>query len=232
MLRPIRYAAVFLFLFTAPSVDAADVNGYALVTTDYVYRGVSHSDEHGAVQIGVDVGFDSGFYLGVWGSTIDIGGGTPRQRDREVNYYLGYSYDVSRRCTIGTNAVAYAFPGAKGPIDYDYVEYSLTANYDDRLWLEYGRSPDLYHTGAETEFASIYTSWSLGNQFTMGGGVGVYDVSELTGDDYSFWEFGVTRSIGKAALDLRYHDSSRWLRIISNRDTADARVVLSAKFQF
>ena len=231
MFRLSRYAACLL-LFVALQVSAAEVNGYALVTTDYVYRGVSHSDEHGAAQIGVDVDFESGFYFGVWGSTIDIGGGTPRQRDREVNYYLGYSYDVSRRWAIGANAVAYAFPGAKGTIDYDYVEYSLTANYDDRYWLEYGRSPDLYHTGAETEFVSLYTTWPLGGQFDIGAGIGIYDVSELVGDDYSYWEFGVTRLFEKVALDLRYHESSRWLRIISNADTADARLVLSVKFHF
>jgi len=231
MTRLSRYA-VFLFLLVALHVDAAEINGYALLTTDYVYRGVSHSDEHGAAQIGVDVDFESGFFAGVWGSTIDIGGGTPRQRDRQVNYYLGYSYDVSRRWTIGTNAVAYAFPGAKGTIDYDYVEYSLTANYDDRLWLEYGRSPDLYHTGTRTEFISLYTTWSLGKRYDLGAGIGTYDVSELVGDDYSYWEFGVTRLFGKVALDLRYHDTSRWLRIISNEATADARLVLTAKFQF
>ena len=140
---------------------------------------------------------------------MDIGGGTSRQRDREVNYYLGYSYDISRKWTIGANVVAYAFPGGKGQIDYDYVEYSVSANYNDRLWLEYGQSPDLYHTGAETDYASIYTSWPLGQHFILAAGIGLYDVSELVGDDYSYWQLGVTRSFDRLAIDLRYHDTSR-----------------------
>jgi uncharacterized protein (TIGR02001 family) len=233
MVQPARLISLFfvMSLSTSPVV-AAEVTGYALLTTDFVYRGVSHSDEHGAAQVGVDLVLESGLYFGVWGSTIDIGGGTTRQRDREINYYLGYSYDISRRWTIGVNAVAYAFPGAMGQIDYDYEEYSVSVNYDDRLWLEYGQSPDLYHTGAETEFASLYTSWPLGRHFVLGGGVGVYDVSELVGDDYSYWELGVTRAFGKVALDIRFHDTSRWLRIISSPETADGRVVLSAKILF
>jgi hypothetical protein len=54
----------------------------------------------------------------------------------------------------------------------------------------------------------------------------------LVGDDYSYWELGVTRAFGKVALDIRYHDTSRWLRIISSPETADASVVLSAKILF
>jgi len=212
--------------------SAAEVNGYLVLTTDYVFRGVSQSDEHGALQLGADVAFESGWYFGVWGSTVDIAAGTPRQRDREVDYYLGYAYDISQKWTIGANAVAYTYPGGKGQIDYDYVEYSLTANYDDHAWVEYSHSPDIYHTGKTTQNISLYTEWPLGNQFSLGAGVGHYDVSNLTGDGYTYWQLGVTRPFRYLSLDLRYHESSRWLPIISSPELADARLVLSARFQF
>jgi len=222
---------VLLECHTGP-VHAAEVNGYAVLTTDYVFRGVSQSDEHAAVQAGADIALDSGWYLGVWASSVDIGDGTPRYRNIEANYYVGYAYDISRKWTVGGNAVAYSYPGSSGTIDYDYIEYSLTANFDDRLWIEYGRSPDLYHTGETTQNISLYTEWPVGDGFTVGMGAGYYDVSNLVGEGYTYWQLGVTRPFRYATLDLRYHDSSRWLPIISSPARADSRLVLSARFQF
>jgi uncharacterized protein (TIGR02001 family) len=119
---------------------AADITGYAVLTTDYVWRGVTQSDGDPAIQLGGDVSFSSGFYAGIWGSTIDIDNGDGRLRDTEVNYYLGYRFDAGRRWTLGVSAIAYTYPGQKGAIDYDYEELILSANFDDRLWFEYAWS--------------------------------------------------------------------------------------------
>jgi len=126
-------ASVFLYAaLSGPTAVAAELTGYAVLTTDYVFRGVTYSDSHGAVQLGGDVSLDSGFYLGAWASTVDISNGPGRQRDVEFDYYIGYGLDVSNKWGVGANVVSYNFPGAEGPFDYDYVEYSLTSNYNDR----------------------------------------------------------------------------------------------------
>jgi hypothetical protein len=62
-----------------PCTVSANV-GY---TTDYVFRGISQSNEDAAVQGGVD--FACGrFYIGTWGSSIAFGNGT------EIDVYGGY----------------------------------------------------------------------------------------------------------------------------------------------
>ena len=66
MARRIRFVLTAFLSFQIAPISAADVTGYALLTTDYVRRGVTQSDEHGALQLGVDIGFGSGFYFGVW----------------------------------------------------------------------------------------------------------------------------------------------------------------------
>ena len=43
------------------------------LTTDYVFRGISQSDEHAAIQGGFDFTWCR-FYAGVWASSIDFGG--------------------------------------------------------------------------------------------------------------------------------------------------------------
>ncbi len=211
---------------------AAEVTGYAVLTTDYVYRGVTYSDSHGAVQIGGDVSLDSGLFFGVWGSTVDISNGPGRQRDLEIDYYVGYGYEISNKWSVTAHVVAHNFPGAKGEFDYDYVEYSLTTNYNDRLWLEYSYSPDLFHSGQSTQNLDLYSEWPTVGQLTLGAGFGIYDVSNLTGADYSYWQLGVTYPFGVVDIDLRYFATSDWVPIVSTPDRADDRIVLSVKIQF
>jgi len=77
---------------TRPCTVSANV-GY---TTDYVFRGISQSNEDMAVQGGVDLTCGQ-FYLGTWGSSIAFGNGTEidlyggfRTKTGPVNWDLGF----------------------------------------------------------------------------------------------------------------------------------------------
>ena len=211
---------------------SADLSGYLVATTDYVWRGVTQSDGDPAAQLGGDIAFDSGIYAGLWGSTIDINNGGDRQRDTELTYYLGYSHDVGSRWALSVSVVVYTYPGQTGVVDYNYEEVMLTTNYDDRFWLEYAYSPDLYNTGFDSHNVELFTEWPAGMHLIVGAGAGYYDVSNLVGDGYSYWELGVTRPIGRFDIDLRYHDTSRWVPVVSSPDRADSRVALSFRLTF
>ena len=216
----------------ASGARAADVTVYGVVTTDYVFRGVSYSDGHASVQAGADVALDSGLYFGAWGSSVDISGGQTRQRNLQMNYYLGYDHELGGNWGIGANVVFYTFPGTEGEIDYDFLEYSIVANFDDRIWLEYSHSPDLFHTGSDTHNLDLYAEWSLPAHLMLGGGAGYYDVSQLSGSGYTYWQVGVTRTFGRVDIDLRYHDTDRAVPFISTPESAEQRIALSAKFVF
>ncbi len=226
-----RVAACLLTVAAGPVSAAADVTGYAVLTTDYVFRGVTYSDGHGAVQGGIDVALESGLYGGLWASTIDIHSGSTR-RNGEVNYYLGYERDVNADWTVGVNVVAYSFPGADGPIDYDYNEFTAVANFRDRAWIEYSYSPDLFHSSQSTHNLELYAEWPLPRSLLLGAGVGYYDVADLTGVSYGYWQLGVTRPFGRFSIDLRLHDTSREVPIISAPDRAGSRLVLSLRIPF
>ncbi|MDH3611925.1 MAG: TorF family putative porin [Gammaproteobacteria bacterium] len=230
--RQVQTAVLLVIAAVSADVHAADLNGYALLTTDYVRRGVTQSDSSGAVQLGVELALDSGLYFGVWGSTVDIHNGPDQHRDLESNYYIGFTYDVARRWTVGANVVSYRYPGADTYFDYDYIEYSLNANFDDRIWIEYAYSPDLYDSGEETHNLEISSEWAIAGHWSLSAGLGYYDPSALTGSAYSYWQTGVTRRFDRIDVDLRYHDSSRSIPIVSTPDRAKARVALSIRFPF
>ena len=53
-----RFAVNLSFLLTicaGPISLAAEFSGYAVLTSDYVFRGVSYSDSHAAAQLGGDI---------------------------------------------------------------------------------------------------------------------------------------------------------------------------------
>ena len=93
--------------------SAADLSGYAVLTSDYVFRGVTFSDGHFAAQVGADVSFDSGFYAGVWASSIDIERANTSDRDWEIDYYAGYTHELSDTFALGANIVVYTFPESR-----------------------------------------------------------------------------------------------------------------------
>lgn len=221
-----------LLLLLSRPVLAADLGGYITLTSDYVKRGVSQSDGHGAVQLGLDANFDNGVYLGVWGSTVDIHNGPARYRDKEVNLYLGYRWDATQKWQFGVAAVAYEYPGQTGDVDYAYAEYKLTANFDDRFWIEYAYSPDLYTTGRESHNIEALAEFGIGKAWAVSAGIGIYDVSDLVGDEYRYWQLGTTWRLRYADVDLRYHDTDKAVFIISTPARAKARVVLSVSIPF
>ena len=83
----------------APAPTPWSVN--AGLATSYVYRGLNQSDFKPALQLGADYAHESGFYVGVWGSSIrwikDYGLGSGNV---EFDVYGGYK-------------------GTAGPIGYD-----------------------------------------------------------------------------------------------------------------
>ena len=211
---------------------AAEFGGYLALTTDYVRRGVSQSDSGPAIQLSGDVNFDNGLFIGTWGSSVDINNGPTRQRDLEVNFYAGYVVDVLESWRMSVAAVAYTYPGQTGNIDYDYEELFLGASFDDRLWLELAYSPDLYNTGRSSTNIDLFYEWPINGVWTFGAGAGHYDTSDLSGDSYSYWQLGATASLSWADLDFRFHDTDRWVPIISTPDRAKSRFVLKIQIPF
>jgi len=225
-------APILVILLVSFSASAADITGYAVLTTDYVFRGVSNSDNDPAAQLGIDVSFDSGVFLGAWASTVDMSNPPFSERDREVIYYIGYNHNVASDWTIGAHYLAYRYPASDGLFDYDYDEYMLTVNFRDWAWFEYAYSPDLYSSGYSTDNYRAHVEWPMPHLITGSAGLGYYDVSGLTGESYSYWELGIMRPLGVADLDLRYHDTNQWVPIISSPERADSRIVFSIRFQF
>ena len=75
--KKIITAAVATALFAgmgATQAQAIEASANVTLTSDYRFRGISQTGEDAAIQGGFDLGFEPGFYIGTWASSVDFGG--------------------------------------------------------------------------------------------------------------------------------------------------------------
>ncbi|MGC6399888.1 TorF family putative porin [Sphingomonas sp. FW199] len=103
------------------------VSGSVALVSDYRFRGVSQSDKELAVQGGVTVSHDSGFYVGTWASNL-AGWGTFGGSNTELDLFGGFKFPVGEG-TLDTGLVWYMYPGGADKTDFAelYAKLSGTA---------------------------------------------------------------------------------------------------------
>ena len=231
----VRFASVGLGLLTFFSAygnaQAQEFTTYAALTSDYVNRGVSNSDEDAAAQLGFDVSTEVGLFVGVWASTTDITTGG-RHRPREVDYYIGYAQHFDNDWSASVSINRYTYPAATGDVDYNYTELATVISVNDRLWFEVNYTDSFYGHGEPAYNLEVLASWPLPASLSLAAGVGYFDVSKFAGSAYTYWQIGVSRPLGRVIADLRYHDTSNVPRLIASADLADARLVLTFSVAF
>ena len=206
-------------LALAGAASAQDVSFNLTATSDYVWRGVSQSDEDFAIQGGAD--FESGiFYAGTWASTVDFGDET----DAEWDIYLGVAPSAAG-FDWDFGVTHYMYMGDADGSDYDFTEASAAVSRAIgavTYGLKVAYSPDFF--GAEDDATYLEANFELepAPQWSVSGAVGQQWVD--SGADYLGWNLGVGYAFNDVfGLDLRYHDTNEhdW------GDIYDSRVVVS-----
>ncbi|CAM2009958.1 TorF family putative porin [Acanthopleuribacter pedis] len=182
----------------------AQISFNAALTSDYVWRGVSQTDEAPALQLGIDWKHDSGFYLGGWGSNVDFGDDT----DYELDALLGYANELDSGFSYDLGYVYYFFEGGSA---VEFGEAYLALGY--RLFsLTYAR--DLENDNGYIELGLSYT---IAERWTFGGHYGDYQFDG--GGDYQDYALFVTRAWGTLEASLTFTDTD-----LDGVPIADSRV--------
>ncbi len=96
------------------------LSGNVALVSDYRFRGVSFSDGDLALQGGIDLAHDSGFYIGTWASTIS--GGTAFG-EMELDVYAGWGGQITDAVSFDVGLLYYIYPTGDVPgADTDYWE--------------------------------------------------------------------------------------------------------------
>ncbi|MDT8408616.1 MAG: TorF family putative porin [Wenzhouxiangellaceae bacterium] len=197
--------------WTGPAM--AQVSGNVGVVSNYLFRGVSQTDDEAAVQGGFDFAHESGFYAGTWLSNVDFGG----KEDTEVDLYAGYGGAFGNSgVTWDAGVIYYLFPGGG---DLDYAETYLGLGYGllsagvaYTLWGEVSGASG-FDTGDFYYNVGLDLPFEL-EQFSFSAFAGYYDFDEdgnpAAGNElsYAHWGLGASRDLGEfGSLGITYEQT-------------------------
>jgi uncharacterized protein (TIGR02001 family) len=197
----------------------------AALTSDYVFRGVSQTDEEPALQLGADLNFDSGFYVGAWASNVDFGDGSP---DIEIDTYVGWNTDLSSTWNLDVQLNRYNYIGEDDDFgDGDYNELITTVSWDETISFTYGYTNDVYALDETGQYFGVAGSWDMGNGVGIDLSVGKSTFDSATGiEDYMDWSVGLNRDFGPVNAAIGYYDTDSE-GDFNFGDAADDRIVLT-----
>jgi uncharacterized protein (TIGR02001 family) len=202
----------FAALVLASSAQAQDssmgtFSGAVALTSDYIFRGYSQSDEHPAFQPALNWTADSGLHVNLWGSNVDFNDGG--QADIEVDITAGYAGAVDK-LSYDVGVIYYAYPGARNALNYDYWEGYTTLGYDAevvKLNASVFFSPDFF--GGLDDAWAVQGGFSapLVENLTFDAQLGKQLLKKAFGTDYAYWNAGLTYAFPFADVGIRYHDT-------------------------
>ena len=210
-------ALIVTMAFAEEESSEIGISANMAITTNYVWRGMTQSDDSPAIQGGVDLDY-KGLYLGVWGSNVEFVGS---DASMELDIYAGYSNEIAG---IGYDVgfIQYAYPNDSKALNFAEVYFGLSKD-----WEKFGVSAK-YSAGVETDDIDPEDFWEVGISssilpYDIGfeAGYGDYD---NTGDYYSV---GLNRSFEKFDLSIAYIDFSHDTDSNSDEDNVVATISFS-----
>ena len=176
-------------------------------TSDYVFRGVSQTDESPALQAGFTYSAPMGFYAGAWASNVDFGDGGP---DAELDTYIGYNTDLGDEfVNLDVMLNRYNYLGGNGS-DLAYNELISKLTFGGAVSVTAGYTNDVFASGEDGWYFAVGGSLDLGNDYTLGASVGLNKFETSTGyRDYTDMGITLGKSWGDFSASLGYVGTNR-----------------------
>lgn len=225
MMKKICALTVAGVIGLAPAVSMAEISGNIGAASNYVFRGVSLTNDGAQISGGLDYSHDSGFYTGTWLSNIS--------GSYELDLYAGYGGEFGDGIGYDVGYLLYDYPELD---DADYGEIYASLSYKmfsagiaytvNSAVNESPLTQDLFVEGDIYYYVSA--SFPLQNDWSVGGTIGYYDFDEDnfggTEASYLHGQMDITKStsdFGDFTFSVSYAEqtaaggSGDWLPFVS-----------------
>ncbi len=207
-------ALSIVLLTTTPHCVAADVWGGSIdLTSDYLVRGISRSDDHPALQLDLHYVSSSGFFAGAFASSTQID--PEARRDAELSAFLGYVWSDGSDWQGKILAANYSYPWNQAGSLYNYDEIDLQVSYQQWIQIAVAVFPDVrrysYDGGVArvmSESAELNLQRPLIGRLSATAGVGYYEEGGADRAGYAYWSVGAAYDWSPISLGLSYVGAS------------------------
>lgn len=212
------------------AAPALPITGNLTFTSDYVFRGISQSDEHFAVQGGFDYAHEaSGLYAGTWASNVDFNSDT----SVELDVYAGWAKTYGE-FAVDVGYIHYNYPG-ESSLNTDEIYVGGSWKWFNAKYY-YAISDTMFGLADATgsQYLSVGASYTLPVGVTLGGSYGKTMLDGSTGGtpndtaDYDDYKLSAGYSYGGMDFELAYTDND----IDNPADIAKDRVFFSVSKSF
>ena len=200
----------------APAPDF-EISGNFALTSDYRFRGVSQSNRGAAVQGGLDLNHQSGFYAGTWGSSVSQWANA-NGSGLEIDVYAGFSTELPMGIGLDLGVLHYNYPGNSSSVNasgksantneayvgfsYGIFSYKYSHMLSSNWFTAAAKSGSQYH--------DLSAEIALNDEVTVSAHYGITKVkgnSTLNGfDDF---KVGISYSLGNDySIGLDYYGTS------------------------
>ena len=191
------------------------------VASDYIFRGVSNTNEDPQVFGGVDATYGIG-YVGVWASNVDFGTSEP---SAEIDIYAGVKPTIGD-VNLDLGVIYYGYVKDEAPESNRTIAYPGQFGYFEvkaaaskafgpaTVGVAGYYSPEFPADGGQAVYVELNGSMPAGEKLTVSGAFGHQSVDAkgyYAGIDgeYSTWNLGVTAAItDNLSADIRYSDTN------------------------
>lgn len=196
-----------LLTVAASSASAAGVSANVGLTTDYLFRGISQTNNAPAIQGGFDYDDPSGFYVGTWESNIAFAG------TLESDWYFGYKGNATKDLGYSVGYIYYYYPKqstmSPGPnvsfgevnAGLSYKGLSAGVSYSNNFSLDTGKA--LYY--------NVGYDFSLPNDIGLSLHYGYQTIDDNVDwgtPDYADYSIGLSKSFGGFDFGLTWYDTN------------------------
>jgi uncharacterized protein (TIGR02001 family) len=192
-------AALTSCALAAPT-QAGDLSANVSVTNNYIWRGLTQTENESAVQGGIDYAADSGFYAGTWVSNVKYGPSDVYSYEHDV--YGGYAFDAG-----GVSwDVGLLYYNYDREAEFDFLEGYVTMGlgaFSLGAWVlldteaEEGAGQDFGAGG--TYYVSADYGFEVGDGIEIGVHAGYHDgdfAEAFNGTDDGYFDYNISLSKG------------------------------------
>lgn len=167
--------------------QAAELTANAGVTSNYVFRGLTQTDDGIAPQGGIDYVHEIGFYAGAWASNVEDS--TVGDKGYETDLYAGYNFKLNENVMFDVGYIAYLYSSTATFDDADEIYFG--ASFKDVSLTYYVGNRDV---GADYTYIDLKYSMALPSDFNLHLHYGNM-ADDANNSDYEDIAIGVSKDI-------------------------------------